>query len=44
LEPDYVPTGFKGSKNYRADSGGHLFGIRLSVTDKEDLIRFLKTL
>jgi hypothetical protein len=44
LEPDYVPTGFKGSKKYQVDTGGHLFGTGLSITDKEDLIRFLKTL
>ncbi len=44
LQPDYVATGFKGSKNYPVDAGGHLFGTRLAVTDKEDLIRFLKTL
>jgi hypothetical protein len=44
LDPDYVPTGFKGYDGKTRSIPGHLFGLRLSSADRKDLITFLKTL
>lgn len=43
LQPDFVPTGFKGVDKTRAVPG-HEFGLRLSAVDRANLIAFLKTL
>ena len=44
LRDDYVPTGFKGHGIETRAVKGHPFGLRLSATDKQALIAFLKTL
>ncbi len=43
LQPDYVPTGYRGMTPKRAVLG-HEFGLRLKPQDKAALIAFLKTL
>ena len=42
LQDDYVPTGFKGAATRAVK--GHRFGLGLSVSDRQALILFLKTL
>jgi len=44
LREDYVPTGFKGYDVKTRAVKGHEYGLRLSVTDKQALIAFLRTL
>jgi len=44
LNPDYVPTGFKGYDGKTRSIPGHPFGLRLSPAERKDLIAFLKTL
>jgi hypothetical protein len=44
LDPEYVPTGFKGYAMQRRAVKGHEFGLNLSTDDKRALIAFLKTL
>ena len=43
LDPNFVPTGFKGTDAHRAVLG-HEFGLHLTDADREELIAFLKTL
>jgi hypothetical protein len=44
LRDDYVPTGFKGYGIETRAVQGHPFGLKLSATDKQALIAFLRTL
>jgi hypothetical protein len=44
LNPDYVPTGFRGFDGRTRSIPGHLFGLQLSPSDRRDLIAFLNTL
>jgi hypothetical protein len=44
LNPDYVPTGFRGAGMQSRAIKGHEFGLDLSDEDKKALIAFLKTL
>ena len=44
LEPDYVPSGWKGPDVKTRAVEGHEYGLELSLEDKTDLIAFLKTL
>ena len=44
LRDDYVPTGWKGYSVKARAVKGHEFGLKLSATDKQALIAFLKTL
>ena len=44
LEPDYVPTGYKGYGAAPHAVKGHPFGLDLTPEDKRALIAFLKTL
>jgi hypothetical protein len=44
LKEDYVPTGFRGYKVRARAVKGHEFGLRLSQSDRQALIAFLKTL
>lgn len=44
LEDDYVPTGFKGAGVSARAVKGHRFGLGLSVSERQALISFLKTL
>ncbi len=44
LQPDYVPTGYKGYGITTRAVKGHRFGLGLSPEDKRALIAFLKTL
>jgi hypothetical protein len=44
LQPDYVPTGYKGYGSTTRAVKGHRFGLGLSPEDKRALIAFLKTL
>lgn len=44
LSNDYVPTGFKGYHIKTRAVKGHEFGLDLSPKEKEELIRFLKSL
>jgi cytochrome c peroxidase len=44
LNPDYIPLGFKGADGKNRSIPGHAFGLRLSSADRQELIRFLKTL
>jgi hypothetical protein len=44
LRPDYVPTGFKGYDGRTRSIPGHLFGLKLSRSERSDLIAFLNTL
>ena len=44
LREDYVPTGFKGYGVKMRAVKGHEYGLRLSDTDKQALLAFLRTL
>ena len=44
LRDDYVPTGFAGYGVTTRAIKGHLFGLKLTATDKKALVAFLKTL
>jgi hypothetical protein len=44
LRDDYIPTGWKGYGVKTRAVKGHEFGLKLSATDKQALIAFLKTL
>jgi hypothetical protein len=44
LDPDYVPTGYKGYDSQTRAIQGHEFGLDLSPDEKKALIAFLKTL
>ena len=44
LNPDYVPTGWKGPGVTARAVPGHEFGLDLSADDRQALIAFLKTL
>jgi hypothetical protein len=44
LDPEYIPTGFKGYDGKTRSIPGHRFGLQLSPSEREDLIAFLKTL
>ena len=44
LRDDYVPTGFKGYGIETRAVKGHPFGLKLSATDRQALIAFLRTL
>ncbi|AXC14817.1 hypothetical protein ACPOL_5569 [Acidisarcina polymorpha] len=44
LEPDYIPTGFKGYDGKTRSIPGHPFGLSLKPSERADLIAFLKTL
>jgi hypothetical protein len=44
LDPRYVPTGFNGYNGRTRSIPGHPFGLGLSLSDRKDLIAFLKTL
>jgi mono/diheme cytochrome c family protein len=44
LKPNYVPTGFKGYDGRARSIPGHLFGLTLSLSEREDLLVFLNTL
>jgi hypothetical protein len=44
LEPDYVPTGFRGFDGKTRSIPGHPFGLALTPSDRGNLIAFLKTL
>ncbi len=44
LNPEYVPTGFKGYAMQTRAVKGHEFGLNLSTDDKRALIAFVKTL
>ena len=44
LSPDYVPTGFKGYDGKARSIPGHPFGLTLPLSERNDLITFLKTL
>ncbi|MDX1996761.1 MAG: hypothetical protein SF066_03495 [Thermoanaerobaculia bacterium] len=44
LEPDYVPTGFRGPLGKPGPVKGHPFGLKLTAEDRRALIAFLKTL
>jgi mono/diheme cytochrome c family protein len=44
LDPGYVPTGFKGYDGKTRSIPGHMFGLRLSPSQRKDLIAFLRTL
>jgi hypothetical protein len=44
LNPDYVPTGFKGYDGKTRGIPGHPFGLDLTAAEKKDLIAFLRTL
>ena len=44
LGDDYVPTGFKASEGNSRAVKGHIFGLDLSVEDRQALIAFLESL
>jgi hypothetical protein len=45
LEPDYVPTGWKGPPGTVTRAvPGHDFGLDLNVADRSALLAFLRTL
>jgi mono/diheme cytochrome c family protein len=44
LGPEYIPTGFKGHDGKMRSISGHPFGLRLSSSERKDLIAFLRTL
>jgi mono/diheme cytochrome c family protein len=44
LDPGYIPTGFKGYDGKTRSIPGHPFGLRLSASERKDLIAFLRTL
>ena len=44
LQPDYVPTGYKGPDGKTRSIKGHPFGLRLQPAEKRALIAFLRTL
>jgi mono/diheme cytochrome c family protein len=44
LNPEYIPTGFKGHDGKTRSIPGHPFGLRLSSMERQDLIAFLRTL
>jgi cytochrome c peroxidase len=44
LDPNYVPTGYKGYNTQTRAIQGHEFGLDLSSGEKKALIAFLKTL
>jgi hypothetical protein len=44
LDPNYVPTGYKGYNTQTRSIQGHEFGLDLSADEKKALIAFLKTL
>jgi len=44
LDPEYIPTGFKGYDGRTRSIPGHTFGLRLSSSERKDLIAFLRTL
>jgi mono/diheme cytochrome c family protein len=44
LGPQYIPTGFKGYDGKTRSIPGHPFGLRLSPSERKDLIAFLRTL
>jgi len=44
LAPGYVPEGYKGYDGKARSIPGHPFGLNLSLSDRGDLIAFLKTL
>ena len=44
LQDDYVPTGFKGAGVTARAVKGHRFGLGLSSSDRQALIKFLKSL
>jgi mono/diheme cytochrome c family protein len=44
LDPGYIPTGFKGYDGKARSIPGHPFGLRLSSSERKDLIAFLMTL
>jgi mono/diheme cytochrome c family protein len=44
LNPGYVPTGFKGYDGKTRSIPGHPFGLRLTDSDRKDLLAFLRTL
>jgi mono/diheme cytochrome c family protein len=44
LDPGYVPSGFKGYDGKTRSIPGHTFGLRLRLSERKDLIAFLRTL
>lgn len=44
LDPDYVPSGWKGPGVTKRAVPGHEFGLDLTADEKSDLIAFLRTL
>jgi hypothetical protein len=44
LKDDYAPAGFRGAGVETRAVKGHAFGLKLTATDRRDLIAFLKTL